>query len=87
MAACCHIVGIVFLCKCNDSKKHRFELTFATFSLYHIKANFTPQVSLQNKWISPQMEPALDLLEKYLGKCNIYPFNYGTVETTSWKYT
>lgn len=45
MTACCHIVGIVFLCECNDSEKHRFELTFAAFLLYHIKANFTPQDS------------------------------------------
>lgn len=45
MAACCHIVGIIFLCKCNDSEKHRFELTFAAFSFYHTKADLTPQVS------------------------------------------
>ena len=45
MTACCHIVGIVFLCECNDSEKHRFELSFTAFSLYHIKADFTPQDS------------------------------------------
>ena len=45
MTACCHIVGIVFLCKCNNSEKHRFELTCAAFSFYHIKADFTPQDS------------------------------------------
>ncbi len=45
MTACCHIVGTVFLCECNDSEKQRFELTRAAFLLYHIKANFTPQDS------------------------------------------
>jgi len=45
MTACCHIVGIVFLCKCNDSEKHCFELVFAVFSFYHIKADFTTQDS------------------------------------------
>ena len=36
------------------------EKTYDSFYIYH-----------KNKWISPQMELALDLLEKYLGKCNI----------------
>jgi len=55
MTACCHIVGIVFLCKCNDSEKHCFELVFAVFSFYHIKADFTPQDSqkLQEHKYSP----------------------------------
>lgn len=34
--------------------------TYDSFYIYH-----------KNKWISPQMELALDLLEKYLGKCSI----------------
>lgn len=34
--------------------------TYDSFYVYH-----------KNKWISPQMELALDLLEKYLGKCSI----------------
>ena len=36
------------------------EKTYDSFYIYH-----------KNKWISPQMELALDLLEKYLGKCSI----------------
>lgn len=36
------------------------EKEYNSFYIYH-----------KNKWISPQMELALDLLEKYLGKCSI----------------